>query len=450
MSPAPHAHAHGAAEAGARPSVSPGLPSSASGRPASRSGTSDTHFPNGTVMLQPAAHLGGIGQAISIRYNNLVYDMKARGEDVTVLSLGEAFFDIPLFSFDELPMPDGYHYSHSRGLPALRRKLASYYASHYGVPVDAESEILVTAGSKIAIHMCLMAILNPGDEALVLEPAWVSYTEQIKLCHGVPVMVPYDRSVFELDEYVTDRTRVIILNNPNNPSGKVYSREELEHLHALADRHGLFLLSDEAYSEFVDGDAFLSCGVLDPEKRHTIVCNSMSKNYGMSGWRIGYVIGGKALMDQVLKINQHLVTCPPTILQHYLERHFDRILDITRPQIADVVRRRNELGEYMDACGMAYLPGDATFYFFVSIEGSSLSSEDFCTRLLTESRVCAVPGIGYGDSCDRFVRVSVGTESMERTRAGLDRIRELIEETAAETDGLALAYRPEPGVVAAR
>ena len=395
-------------------------------------------------MLQPATHLAGIDQAISIRYNNLVYEMKARGEDVIVLSLGEAFFEIPLFRFDDLPMPDGYHYSHSRGVPELRRRLAAYYGSRYGVPVSPDSEILVTAGSKIAIHMCLMAVVNPGDEVMVLEPAWVSYSEQVKLCHGVPVMVPWDRSVFELEELITPRTRVIILNNPNNPSGKVYSREELEHLHALAERHGVFLLSDEAYSEFVEESSFISCGVMDPGKEHTIVCNSMSKNYGMSGWRIGYVIAGRAILDQVLKVNQHLITCPATILEHYLERHFDDILEITRPQIADVVRRRRELADYLDELGLSALPGSATFYLFVSIAGSSLSSEEFCTRLLTERGVCAVPGIGYGRSCDRFVRVSVGTESMERTREGLRRIRALVEETADE-DAAFLALAHEPG-----
>ncbi|CAA9358964.1 MAG: Aspartate aminotransferase [uncultured Gemmatimonadetes bacterium] len=385
-------------------------------------------------MTQPAEHLDRIGQAISIRYNNLVYEMKARGEDVVVLSLGEAFFDIPLFSFHDLPMPDSYHYSHSRGIAGLRRKLAAYYGSHYGVPVDPETEILVTAGSKIAIHMSLMAVLGPGDEALVLEPAWVSYSEQVKLCHGVPVWVPHDASVFGLDAFITPRTRAILVNNPNNPSGKVYSRAELEHLHALAERHGLFLIADEAYSEFVSGDAFISCGALDPEKRHTVVCNSMSKNYGMSGWRLGYVIGGTRIMAEVLKINQHLVTCPPTILQYYLERHFEAVLDITRPQIADVMRRRRELAGFMDELGLAYLPGDSTFYFFVSIAPSALSSEEFCTRLLTEHRVSTVPGIGYGQSCDRFIRVSVGAESMERTRRGIELIRELIRDTAVDED----------------
>ncbi|HYH83082.1 MAG TPA: pyridoxal phosphate-dependent aminotransferase, partial [Longimicrobium sp.] len=291
-------------------------------------------------MPAPAPHLGGIEQALSIRYNTIVYEMKSRGEDVIVLSLGEAFFDIPLFDFSEMPMPDGYHYSHSRGLPELRRRLARFYERQYGVPVDPESEILVTAGSKIAIHMSLMALLAPGDEAIVLEPAWVSYSEQVKLCHGVPVMVPWDTSIFDLGGFVTARTRVIIVNNPNNPSGKVLSVEELAHLHHLAAEHNLYLLADEAYSEFVLDDAFISLGVMDPAKTHTIVCNSMSKNYGMSGWRIGYAITGRRMTDELLKINQHLVTCPPTILQHYLERHFDDVLEITGPQIAAVVRRR--------------------------------------------------------------------------------------------------------------
>lgn len=384
-----------------------------------------------------AEHMGGIAQALSIRYNNLVYDMKSRGEDVIVLSLGEAFFDIPLFRFDDLPMPDGYHYSHSRGVPELRRRLAEYYGERYGVPVNPADEIIVTAGSKIAIHMSLMAILNPGDEALVLEPAWVSYTEQVKLCHAVPVMVPHDAGIFRLGEFITARTRVIIVNNPNNPSGKLLTAEELAFLHELADEHGLFILSDEAYSDFVPDDSFISLGAGDPEKRHTLICNSMSKNHGMSGWRLGYVIGRPAVIDEVLKINQHLVTCPPTILQYYLERHFAEVLEITRPQIAEVVRRRGELAAFMDARGMTYLPGDSTFYFFVSIERAGVPSEAFCTRLLTEHGVSTVPGIGYGDSCDGFIRVSVGTESMERTRRGIVLVDELIETMAMENGLLA-------------
>ncbi|HEX8693691.1 MAG TPA: pyridoxal phosphate-dependent aminotransferase [Longimicrobium sp.] len=390
-------------------------------------------------MPSPATHLGDVATAMSIKFNGMVYEMKARGADVIVLSLGEAFFDIPLFDFAELPIPDVYHYNHSRGNPDLRRQLAAYYGREYDVPIDPDAEIVVTAGSKLAIHMSLMAILDPGDEVVVLEPSWVSYPDQVRLCHGVPVMVPHQRTVFELDEFITPRTKAIVVNNPNNPSGRVMSRQELEHVHALADRHDLFVLSDEAYSEFLVEGTFVSAGALDPQKRHTIVCNTMSKNHGMSGWRIGYVIGSRALIGNVLKINQHLLTCPPTILEHYLVRHFQDVLEITRPQIAGVVRKRREMARFMEECGISTMPGDATFYLFASIEPSTLDSIEFCTRLLQEHCVCAVPGIGYGASCDRFIRVGVGTEDAERVKEGIRRIRRLIDATSPVLSGFRIA-----------
>ena len=381
-------------------------------------------------MPETAAYMSSIGDALSIRYNNRVYELQAAGHDVTVLSLGEAFFDIPLHRFDDLPHPDIFHYSHSRGLPALREKLAGYYEAQYGVPVDRAREIIVTAGSKIAIHMALMAILDPGDEVVILEPAWVSYTEQVRLCHGVPVTVPYDVRPTEIEEFITPRTKAVVLNYPNNPRGQLLTEDEWAQLHGLAVRHDLFLLCDEAYSDFVaDGDRFVSGGVGDAAKRHTIICNSMSKNYGMSGWRVGYLIANEAVCSHILKINQHLVTCPATILSHYLVRHFDDLLRVTKPQIAAVVDWRAEVQQHLDRLGLTYLPGPATFYLFVSIAESSLGSDEFCTRLLDERHVCVVPGIGYGASCDNFVRVSVGTESKERTLRGLEAMRDLIDET---------------------
>jgi aspartate aminotransferase/aminotransferase len=380
-------------------------------------------------MARHASYVGNVEEAMSIRYNQRVYEMQQAGEEVIVLSLGEAFFDIPLFAFDTLPFPDVYHYSSSRGVLGLRKKIAGYYEERYGVPVDAATEIVVTAGSKIALHMCFMALLDPGDEVVVPEPAWVSYREQIRLCHGNPVMVPYDVPVEELGEWITPRTRAIVVCSPQNPTGRVYTGDELRSMHRLARERDIYLLADEAYSEFFLGDEFISAGVHDPEKRHTIICNSMSKNYGMSGWRVGYVISNAELMEQILKLNQHLITCPATILELYLERHFDDILDITRPQIRAVVEKRVALGEYLHELGVGYLEGTATFYFFVSIGASALSSEEFCDRLLAESKVCVVPGIGYGASCDRFVRVSVGAETMERTRHGIRAIRDLIDAT---------------------
>ena len=380
--------------------------------------------------FQPSKVVADSIQAMSIEYNTMVYEMKRKNIDIIVLSLGEAFFDIPLLNFDDLPIPEIYHYSHSRGIPELRENLAKYFLEEYDVGFDPEKEIIVTAGSKIAIHMSLMSILNPGDEAIIPEPAWVSYPEQVRLCYGVPVQVPYYVEVFDFEKYITNRTKIIIINNPHNPTGKVYTLEELSHLYKLAGKYNLFILSDEAYSDFLlNEDQFVSIGNLDREKKRLILCNSISKNYGISGWRLGYVITNAALINQILKVNQHLITCPATILEHYIAKHYFEIIEITKPQIIDVVKKRKKLAKYMDNIGLKYLPGTATFYFFVSIDGSSLNSQEFCKKLLFEKHISTCPGIGYGISCDKYIRISIGTDSWDRIIYGLDTIKEFINNT---------------------
>lgn len=388
-------------------------------------------------MPRPASHVQDIVEAMSIKYNNRVYEKQRRGEDVITLSLGEAYFDIPLFPMDDLPLPALYHYSHSRGIPELRALLAEYYRTRFGVPIDPDTELLVTAGSKIALHMSFMAIVEPGDEVLIQEPAWVSYTEQVRLCHGVPVRIPYHASIAGYRDYVTERTRAIVVNNPNNPTGRLYTAAEWRELHRLAEEHDLYIVSDEAYSDYVlePGD-FISAAAYDHAKAHTIVCNSLSKNYGMSGWRIGYVFTSEAMLFQILKLNQHLITCPATVLEMYMAKHFHEVLGITAPQIREVVEKRRAVARILDECGLSCLPGEGTFYLFVSIGESTLDSETFCTRLADEHGVSVVPGIGYGESCDGFVRVSVGSESMDRIRTGLERLAQFIRETSGSAAGV--------------
>ena len=161
------------------------------------------------------------------------------------------------------------------------------------------------------------------------------------------------------------------------------------------------------------------------------MCNSLSKNFGLSGWRVGYVIASAAFLDELLKAQQHLVTCAATPLTMYVAEHFDELRAVTRPQVRAVVQRRAEIVAELDRLRIDYLPGAATFYVFASIGPSALGSEAFCERLLEEHRVAAVPGIGYGASCDAFIRLSVGTESLPRTVAALEAIRDLIDDTAA-------------------
>lgn len=370
-----------------------------------------------------------IEQAMSIKYNTMVYELKRTGKKVLVLSLGEAFFDIPLFPFDTLPFPDIYHYSNSRGLPELREKLAEFFLRKYDIPINYEKEILITSGSKAAIHFTLMAIINPGDEVILPEPFWVSYPEQVKLCYGNPISVPYDKTVYDFEEYINERTKAIIICNPNNPTGYTYTEKELEHLLFLAEKYNLWLLSDEAYSEFVDDNKFISPGKIDREKKHTIIFNSISKNYGISGWRLGYVIGDENLIFNILKVNQHIITCPATILELYVNQYFYDILNHTEPQIKELIQKRKEVARFMKEIGLEALPGEATFYFFVSIAPTQLSSEEFCTKLLHEYFISTVPGIGYGQSCDKFIRVSIGTSSMEEIKHALKKIKTLVDDT---------------------
>jgi aspartate aminotransferase/aminotransferase len=383
------------------------------------------------VKLHCSSVVGNAIEATSVKYNCSVYDMKRSGIDITVLSLGEAFFNLPLYPFSDLPFPQLYHYSHSRGIFELREALSKYFKSEYDVQFNPETEVLITAGSKMAIYMCMMSVLNPGDEVIIHEPAWVSYPEQVKLCHAVPVQVPYYETVYDLPKYISNRTKMIIINNPNNPAGKVYDLEELSFLHELAKKHYLFIMSDEAYSDFIDDkNQFISFGHLDAEKKHSIIVNSISKNLGLSGWRVGYIVTNAKMIDQILKVNQHLITCAPTVLEYYIAKHFVELIDITAPQIAQVVKNRKLVTQYLDSIGLNYLTGEATFYLFVSIKNTALSSEEFCTMLLEKYHVSAVPGVGYGKSCDNFIRVSVGAENMERIYAGLDKIKKLISETS--------------------
>ncbi|GEM_PF-18844 len=368
--------------------------------------------------------------ALSVAYNNMVYELQSQNMDVTVLSLGEAFFDLPLYDFSKLPFPASYHYSHSRGIPKLRTVLSDYFQEQYDVKFNPDSEIILTAGSKIAIYMTLMALVNPGDEVLIPEPAWVSYPEQVKLCHGIPVSIPYYESVYDYEKYITNRTKVLIVNNPNNPRGSVFSLDEIAHLYKLAEKYHLYILSDEAYSDFVvNKEEFISIGNFDKDLKFSVICNSISKNFGISGWRIGYVIANKELISQILKLNQHLITCPATILEHYIAEHFYDILKVTKPQILTLLDKRKKVIEYMNKIGLTALEGETTFYHFVSIEPSMLTSDEFCRKLLNENRICVVPGIGYGVSCDKFVRMSIGTESLDRIFIALDKMKALIQKT---------------------
>jgi aspartate aminotransferase/aminotransferase len=376
--------------------------------------------------MQISQKVSSIPEALSIYVNNVVYAMKSRGERVVTLSLGEAYFDIPMFDFNKIDFKRGCHYSESRGLPELRTKIANYYNKHYGSKIDAESEVIISAGSKPLIYMAMQAVLNKGDEVLVHEPAWLSYPAEAKLADAIPKFIPYFCEVNDFNQYFTDKTKMLILNNPNNPAGRVYTETELKYIYRECRSRGIYLMLDEAYSDFLSKGSFTSISKVVPDLDGVIIVNSLSKNLGISGWRIGYAISTPKVIFNILKLNQHLITCAPTVLLLYLVEYFDQMLAITVPQARIITEKRNRIGAYMKKIGLQPLNGSATFYFFVSIENYSRSSRELGIYLLLKYRIAVVPGSAYGKSTDKFIRIGVGVETDETLFDALDTINRVI------------------------
>lgn len=366
-----------------------------------------------------------IPEALSVYFNQLVYELKRKGRDTIVLSLGEAFFDIPYYDFQQLDFNKGYHYSHSRGLPELREKIAQYYQNRYQAPIKAD-DIIISAGSKIIIYMAMQAIVNPGEEILIHEPAWLSYQEQARLVGAHVGFIPFDCTSEKFENYFHDHTRLLILNNPNNPAGRVYSKQALLEIYTVCRNKNIYILIDEAYSDFVLDHSFFSMANLVPSLEGVIIVNSLSKNMGMSGWRIGYAISNQAILNALLKLNQHLITCAPTVLQQYLAKYFDEILSFTLSQVSDVVEKRNRIAKRMDQIGLRYLPGNSTFYFFVKTDPYCGDIHDLALYLLLEKDICVVPGSAYGKTTTHFFRISIGAESEERIEYALRLLYDLL------------------------
>lgn len=378
------------------------------------------------VKMKISDKVKGIPEALSVYFNNIVYEMKRRGANIITLSLGEAYFDVPFYGFKDIDIKKGFHYSESLGLPGLRYKIADYYNTRYGASVDGDKEILISAGSKPLIYMALQTVLNSGDEVLIHDPEWLSYAEQIKLANGVPVYIPYDCKPCDFEKYINDKVKVLIINNPNNPAGFIYTRDDLEKLYKVCRSRGIYILADEAYSDFVIDNSFVSLLNIVPDKDGIIVVNSLSKNFGISGWRIGYVISDPEIIYNILKLNQHLITCTSTVLLMYVEKYFEELLQYTLPQAKAVTIKRNKIEQYVRKQGLKTLGGASTFYIFISIDNYRWSSIDLALYLLFKYNIAVVPGSAYGKSTERFIRVGVGVEKEETMYTAILVIKKVI------------------------
>jgi aspartate aminotransferase/aminotransferase len=369
-------------------------------------------------------HANKIKRARSIYINELVYQAKRNGRDPVVLSLGEAYFDIPNYGFDNDLVSGGYHYSDSQGLPSLREKIRDYLSDKHGAKdLNSDENIMISMGSKALTYMSMLLALNEGDEVLLHEPAWLSYEDQASLCGASVRYLPYQHTLKEISESISGRTKFIVINNPNTPAGWVYDFDELKSLIAEAQEKGVFVLVDEAYSDFTRNEGFFSAASLVRDYGNLIVVNSISKNFGMSGWRVGFAAANKEIIQKLTVINQHMVTCAPTMLQLYIEKNFDEIWSVCNRQIDSLLVKRKKVRDLLDRYGFKVLEGGATFYFFVELWADGQNASDVAEKLLIEDDVALVPGEAYGKTTSHFVRLSFGTESLERIEYALRKIR---------------------------
>ncbi|HIK23010.1 MAG: pyridoxal phosphate-dependent aminotransferase [Cyanobacteria bacterium J003] len=361
--------------------------------------------------------------------------MRAAGEDVCSFSAGEPDFDTPAHIREAVKtaLDQGKtRYGPAAGEPALRQAIATKLNRDNHLPYRAEN-ILVTNGGKQALFNLMLALINPGDEVIIPAPYWVSYPEMVHLASGTPVIVAttpetgYRITPAQLEEAITPRTRLFVLNSPSNPTGMVYTPEEIRELAAVVVRHQLWVVSDEIYEKILyDGAQHLSIGAVSGAAfERTIVCSGFAKAYAMTGWRVGYLAGATEIIKVATKIQSHSTSNVCTFAQYGALA----ALEGSQTCVAEMVAAFRERRAYMYA-GICEIPRlrclkpNGAFYLFVDIGETGIGSVEFCDRLLAEEKVAAVPGKAFG--MDDHIRLSYATD-LATIEKGLTRLAKFVQ-----------------------
>jgi aspartate/methionine/tyrosine aminotransferase len=365
--------------------------------------------------------------------------MEDQGKNVIRLLAGEPDFQTPE-DIKEATVrairANFTRYGSNRGQPRLRKAIARILGEDCCVTYDPEEEIIVTSSGAEAINNALMAFIDPGDEVILFTPAFVSYENMVYMCGGKAAAIPlklengFNIDLEEVEANITGKTKMIVINNPCNPTGAVYPRAVLEGLSCLAQKHNLLVFSDEIYSRLTYSGPFCSMASLPGMKERTIVMNGFSKTYAMTGWRLGYLAADKRLISRIMKIHQYSTTCSPTFIQEGLA---DALFTPGTIEAVDKMIGEFALRRYAITKGLEKIPGlhfsnpEGAFYVFVNVANTGLDGDTFTSRLLDEKLVATVPGAALGKGCGDFVRLSFAA-SMENIALGLDRIGEFVAE----------------------
>lgn len=381
------------------------------------------------------SYLSNVVQEIEPSGIRKFFDLAATMEGVISLGVGEPDF-VTSWSVREAAissLEQGYtSYTANAGLLELREEISKYMKNSFGVQYDSNNEIIVTIGASQALDIALRALVNPGEEVIVVEPNFVAYSPLVTLAGGVPVPIStkkendFKLTAEELEAAVTPKTKALLLCSPNNPTGTQLTRSDLEKLAEVIQKHDLVVLSDEIYAELAYDDEFASFASIPGMYERTVVLNGFSKAFAMTGWRLGFLCAPKEFAEAMLKIHQYAIMCASSMAQYAaleaLKNGMDDVEDMRRSYRA----RRNYIVKSFNELGLeCHIPGGA-FYAFPSIKSTGLSSEEFAERLLLEEKVAVVPGNVFGKSGEGHVRASYAS-SLEQLQEAVKRIRSFLD-----------------------
>ncbi|MGN1402999.1 MAG: aminotransferase class I/II-fold pyridoxal phosphate-dependent enzyme [Ruminococcus sp.] len=343
------------------------------------------------------------------------FDLAATMDGVISLGVGEPDFQTPWTvrkaAVDSLERKRMVYTANS-GMAELRQEISNYVQRKYDISYHPEDEVIVTVGGSEAIDLAIRAVVNPGDEVLVVEPSFVCYKPIVELMHGVAVPIStklenkFKLTAQELREHITDRTKMLILPYPNNPTGGIMTREDLEAIAEVLRDTNILVLSDEIYSELTYGRKHVSIASLEGMQERTIYVSGFSKAFAMTGWRLGYVCAPKPLAQQMLKIHQYAIMSAPTLSQHAAIVALRECDQEVQKMVDEYNMRRRMLVDGFNRIGLTCFDPEGAFYIFPCIRSTGMTSEAFCEALLQEEKVAVVPGNAFGDSGEGFVRVS--------------------------------------------
>ncbi len=362
------------------------------------------------------------------------FDIVSEMKDAISLGVGEPDFDTPWHIREEgiYSLERGRtYYTSNAGLKELKEEIAEYQKRRFGLDYNPSGEIYVTVGGSEAIDGALRAMLDDGDEVIIPQPSYVSYEPCVVLADGVPVIIElkeedeFKLKKEQLEKAITDKTKILILPFPNNPTGAIMTEEDLAGIAEVVLEHDLFVVSDEIYSELTYGSRHVSIASFPGMKERTIVINGFSKSYAMTGWRLGYACGPKVILDQMLKIHQFAIMCAPTTSQYAAVEALRNGDDGVEYMRNEYDRRRKFLIKALRGMGMECFEPFGAFYVFPCIKEYGMSSDEFAEALLAEEKLAVVPGTAFGGCGEGFIRISYAY-SIEDLKNALERLERFI------------------------